>query len=130
MEILAEAPESLSDREDAERACRSASIHRRAPRVDGAERAPTGQAKCRSCRNPIERGSWRIRLTFFEEGRFSPGGFIHVRCHPVYFEGHDVLGAVLHFTPDLDEAGREELRRAYLEAPAPGPVPSEGGTAT
>ncbi|HET9253046.1 MAG TPA: hypothetical protein VFP58_13115 [Candidatus Eisenbacteria bacterium] len=85
--------------------------------MNGAERAPTGQAKCRCCRNPIERGTWRIRLVFFEEGRFSPGGFLHLTCHPTYFEGHDVLEPLLHFSSTLDEAGREDLTRAYRNVP-------------
>ena len=46
--------------------------HRRLPRVNGAERAPTGRARCRSCRELIDTGTWRISLTFFEEYRFAP----------------------------------------------------------
>lgn len=125
LECLAETAESLPPREDLERVARGALEHRRLPRVNGAERAPTGQAKCRCCRNPIERGTWRIRLVFFEEGRFSPGGFIHLACHPVYFEGHDALEPVLHFTTGLDNSGREELIRAYRSVPTGG-APSDG----
>ena len=44
--------------------------HRRLPRIDGAGRAPTGRAQCRSCRAPIDKGAWRIALVFYEEGRF------------------------------------------------------------
>ena len=119
LEALPQAPENLPDRGTVERAAHGSMAHRRLPRVDGAERAPSGQAKCRHCRQLIERGNWRIRLVFFEEGRFSPGGFIHLACRTAYFEGHDVREPLLHFSPDLDDAEREELARAFNGARLP-----------
>jgi len=116
LEGLRDSAEPPADRDSLETAARTALTHRRLVRVDGAERATSGQAKCRNCRDRIERGTWRIRLTFFEEGRFSPGGFVHIACHPTYFEGHDVLEPLLHFSPDLEATEREDLARAYLAA--------------
>jgi len=58
----------VPDRESLERAARASLAHRRLPRIDGAERLAGAQAKARSCREPIARGSWRIRLVFHEEG--------------------------------------------------------------
>ena len=81
----------------------------RLPRIDGAERAK-GQATCRQCRKPIPRGDWRIRLVGYDEGQFSPLGFIHVACAKDYFETNDILEHVLHFSPALSDAEREELR--------------------
>lgn len=118
LEALADTPESLADRDALERAAQGTLAHRRLRRVDGAERAPSGQAKCRSCRSPIERGTWRIRLVFYEEGRFSPGGFIHLACRAAYFEGHDVADRILHFSPDLDKGERDDLVRAYRDVAA------------
>ena len=112
LQALDEAPGSVPDQERLERAARSSLAQRRLPRIDGAERAPSGQAKCRSCRQPIGRGSWRIRLVFYEEGRFAPGGSVHLDCRKAYFETGDVLEQVLHFSPDLSDSEREELRRA------------------
>jgi poly(ADP-ribose) polymerase-like protein len=125
LEALADAPEGLAGRESLERASRATLEHRRLRRVDGAERAKSGQAKCRSCRSPIERGDWRVRLVFYEDGRFSPGGFVHLTCYPAYFEGHDVLEPILHFSADLDERGRGDLTRAYRAVPAAAP-PKDG----
>src|SRR5262245_29282706 len=51
-----------ADAEMLERAARAAAAHERLPRVAGGERAPTGQAKCRSCGEPIAKGTWRVRL--------------------------------------------------------------------
>jgi hypothetical protein len=112
LQALAETLESVPDRDRLERAARASLAQRRLPRIDGVERAPGGQAKCRSCRQPIARGSWRIRLVFYEEGRFAPGGFVHLDCRKAYFETEDVLDQMLHFSPDLSEVDREELRRA------------------
>lgn len=117
LQALGETPENVPDRERLERAARSSLTHRRLPRIDGAEQAPSGQAKCRSCHQPIVRASWRIRLVFYEEGRFSPGGYVHLACRKAYFETNDVLDQVLHFSPDLSDGEREDLRRAHETDP-------------
>jgi|SRR5882762_8103512 len=124
LETLAQTPGSVPDPESLERAARGASAHRRLPRIDGAERAPTSQAKCRNCHEPISRGTWRIRLVFHEEGRFSPGGFVHLACRAAYFETGDILDPLLHFSPDLSDEDRAELARAWADtAPPPGKLP-------
>ena len=114
LQALGETLENLPDREALERAARSSLAHRRIPRIDGAERSPSGQAKCRSCRETIARGSWRIRLVFYEGGRFSPGGYVHLACCKAYFETNEVLDQILHFSPDLSDGEREDLRRAHV----------------
>ena len=55
---------------------------------------------------------WRVRLVFFEEGRFARSGFVHLDCCTAYFETGDAADAILHFSPDLGEADREDLVRA------------------
>jgi hypothetical protein len=115
LEALAEAREELAERALLERAARGSTAQRRLVRIDGAEKARTGQAKCRHCREPIERGSWRIRLAFWEEGRFVPGGFVHLDCRKLYFETEDILEQLLHFSSALDESEREELRRIFAK---------------
>jgi len=112
LQALAESTADVPEREALERAARGSLTQRRLPRIDGAEKAPSAQARCRSCHEPIARGSWRIRLVFNQDGRFSPGGFVHLDCRKAYFETDDVLGHVLHFSPDLSEAERAELERA------------------
>ncbi len=130
LQTLAGMPTSkdLPGREGLERAARGSQAHRRLPRIDGAERAPSGQAKCRSCRERIERGSWRIRLVFYEEGRFSPGGYVHLACRQAYFETSELRDQVLHFSPALGSEEREELTRALEASSAGGGSPTEGGT--
>jgi hypothetical protein len=115
LQALAETPPELPGRDRLEGAARAGLAHRRLPRIDGAERAPSSQAKCRHCGQPIERGTWRIRLVFFEEGQRSPGGFVHLDCRNGYFETDDLLERVLHFSATLGENDREALRQALGE---------------
>ena|SRR5436190_43209 len=124
LEAIAGASEIALDREALERVAHGSMAHRRLPRVDGAERAASGQAKCRSCRRPVERGTWRIRLVFYEDGRFAPGGFVHLACRTEYFEHRDVLDPMLHFSPDLSDDDRKDLVRAYRDE-APSTAPKE-----
>lgn len=112
LEALAEATDSVDGRDALERAAHRSLAHRRLPRIDGAERASSGQARCRSCREPIARGSWRVRLVFYNEGRFASAGFVHLECCSAYFETDDIADPVLHFSPGLAEGEREELARA------------------
>ncbi len=77
--------------------------HRRLPRLDGAQRAPTGRARCRSCKERIDKDLWRLPLVFYEEGRFQPSGFLHDTCCADYFETNDVIARVRHFAADLSE---------------------------
>jgi len=104
--------------------------HRRVPRINGAEQAPTGRARCRSCRELIEQDAWRISLTFFEEYRFAASGFVHAACAKRYFETIEVLDRVAHFSPNLGPRDLDELHsalRAGLDgppAPRPAPPPS------
>ncbi len=126
LQTLAGTTQDLPDREGLERAARGSLAHRRLPRIDGAERAPSGQAKCRSCRERIERGSWRIRLAFYEEGRFSPGGYVHLGCRRAYFETDEVREQVLQFSATLGSEEREELRQALATAIAGGAPATEG----
>lgn len=105
-------PAEVPGRERLEHLARHGLAHRRLPRIDGAERAPGSQAKCRACHQPIARGTWRVRLVYFEEGRFSPGGFVHLDCRRTYFESEEVLERVLHFSSALSDAERAELSQA------------------
>ena len=98
-----------------ERLARASLAHERLVRIDGAERSPSSQARCRHCHEPIEKGAWRIRLVFHQEGAFSPGGFIHLACREPYFGTADIVEQVLHFSGALSGEERAALR-AELDA--------------
>jgi hypothetical protein len=118
LEALEGRDEPLEGRERLAAEARQGVAHRRLPRIDGASRAPTGRAQCRSCRAPIEKGAWRIALVFYEEGRFEASGFVHVGCAPAYFETTDVLRRVHRFSPGLREEELAELRAELDRPPA------------
>ena len=90
--------------------------HRRVPRVNGAERAPSGRARCRSCKQLIERGTWRIALVYFEEFRFEPSGFVHAACASDYFDTTDLIERIKYFSPQLDAGDLADLQLALAAA--------------
>ena len=104
----ADAP-ALADHDRLVEEARMGIAHRRLSRASTAGRAPTGRAVCRSCKTAIDKAAWRISLVFYEEGRFTPAGFVHAGCTRVYFETGAVLPRVVHFSPDLSAADIEEL---------------------
>ena len=77
--------------------------HHRLARVNTAERAATGRATCRSCRELIPKDAWRISLLYYEDGRFAPSGFVHASCAPAYFETTAFVRRLRHFTPGLSD---------------------------
>lgn len=118
LETLKAAAEGLPDAERLESEASRGIVHRRLPRINGAGRAASGRALCRSCRETIGKGAWRIALVYYEDGRFEPSGFVHARCAPAYFETPDVLERLKHFSRELSE---EDLRalRAELTTSTP-----------
>lgn len=114
LEALGAREEPLDGKEGLEAAARAGIDHPRLVRVDGAERSPTGRAECRHCREAIPKDAWRVRLVFWEDGRFNAAGFVHVRCAPAYFETGDLLPRVRRFAPALTD---EDARAIEAELP-------------
>lgn len=112
LEALEPVRAALGDVGDLEREAKLGIDHRRVPRVDGAGRAPTGRARCRSCREQIPKEAWRIGLVFYEDGRFQPSGFVHAGCAGEYFDTVELLPRIRHFAPDL---GDDELAAIAAE---------------
>lgn len=112
LEALNESPEDIPDAVDLRAAAELGIEHRRLPRVSGASRAPTGRAKCRHCKELIEKDTWRIALVFFEEYRFQPTGFVHAGCAGEYFGTADIMKRVRHFNPALEPTELDDLKAA------------------
>jgi hypothetical protein len=119
LETLTQRTEPLEEQEHLEAAARQGLEHRRLPRLSGAERATSGRAKCRSCRETIPRDAWRIPLVYWEEGRFEPSGFIHAGCAREYFETTVVMDRVRRFAPGLKESELDELGAEVENGPGP-----------
>jgi len=110
LEALASITVPLEDAARLEAEARLGLAHDRLPRISGVERAPTGRAQCRSCKEPIAKDAWRITLVFYEEGRFSPAGYVHLPCAQVYFETTEVLPRLRRFSPGLSDADLQQVR--------------------
>ncbi len=102
--------------------------HERLPRLVRAERASSGRAHCRSCRELIAKGEWRFVLQIFEDARPTPIGTIHASCAEAYFGTADVLERAERLTPDLTAQDRAELARALSEQ-RPGLAKTQGADA-
>jgi hypothetical protein len=112
LEAIASLAEPLDQKDTLEREATLGVAHHRLPRVRAAERAPTGRATCRACKTLIDKDTWRIGLAFYEDGRFSPSGFIHIACAPGYLETTVILPRLKHFSPQLTDADLKEVEGA------------------
>ena len=112
VEALQSAEADLPDPDSLQTIAEFGMAHERAPRVNGAQRAPTGRARCRACRELIEKESWRVALVYFEMSRFQPSGYIHANCAADYFGTTDLLDRIRHFSPELEQADLDEFQRA------------------
>lgn len=124
LETLPATDAAVEDRERLEEEARLGVEHRRLPRVDGAQRAPTGRATCRHCREKIPKGAWRVRLVYYEDGRFEPSGFVHLSCAREYLGTDAVLERLRHFSPDLEGTEVAELEEAVRGAAGGGSPPT------
>ena len=104
LETLEASDAVVDQRDDLEREARLGLAHHRLPRATAVGRAPTARAVCRACKQTILKDAWRIALMFYEEGRMSPAGFIHLSCAPAYLETTDVLGRLKYISPDVTDA--------------------------
>ncbi len=82
--VLEQGQGAPSEREALIELAREGVAQPRLCRIAKAERASSGRARCRHCRELIEQGTWRLSLHSFEEGRFNPMGTIHARCAAHY----------------------------------------------
>jgi len=102
-------------------------------RLAAAERAPSGRAHCRHCREIIEKGALRVALEIWEDGRFSPMGSIHVTCAPSYFGTRELMPRIERTSPKLRPEDVAHVRELVATSPeieavaAPGAATNESG---
>ena len=68
LEVLDSTEATIDDKASLESKAKYGLAHRRLPRLDKAEQATTGRARCRSCKEAIAKKTWRIALVYYEEG--------------------------------------------------------------
>jgi hypothetical protein len=44
---------------------------------------------------------------------------VHIDCRKAYFEDHDALEAILHFSAEMSDEERKDLERVYRAPAAP-----------
>ena len=103
--------------------------HPRLERLGALERAKSARATCRSCREPIEKDSWRVAIGPIEEGRMAAWGFLHLRCVANYAGVKPSPERLLRYS-ELTEEERRELTLLLTALPEPDPnaaPPADGG---
>ena len=125
---MLEATPDAPDRERLAELVKSGLEHPRLVRLLRAEKAPSGRAHCRHCREIIDKGAFRIALEIWEDGRFSPMGSIHVTCGPSYFGTRELMPRLERGSPDLPAADLVTLRELIATAPEIAAVPAPGAT--
>jgi hypothetical protein len=102
----------------------------RLSRILRAERASSGRARCRHCRELIEQGAWRLSLQMFEEGRFNAIGTIHASCAVHYFGVEPTLERLTLPSNQLDSEELAEvvakMREGATQAIQPGLAKTTG----
>ncbi len=90
--------------------------HPRLTRLQRIERSPSARARCRHCREPIDRGLWRLALDWWEEGRYSPAGFVHLGCARAWAGAlGDVVARLEQSMGSLEPDAREALAAAAAD---------------
>ncbi|HEX2880790.1 MAG TPA: hypothetical protein VHO25_14765 [Polyangiaceae bacterium] len=87
----------------------NAQRHARLVNVMRADRAPTGRARCQSCREGIDKGAWRIVLERMDEGISSSAGFLHVRCAAQEMGQAELFERLQYCEPPLTAEERSDL---------------------
>jgi len=123
--VLTTSDPDLPDRDWLKKTAEVGLAHRRLPRLTRAERSPSSRAACRSCRQPIEKGTWRLALSMFEDGRLTPIGSIHIACSEAYFDTKHILDRIERLCPLLGKEDLAEIGRILAEAKPPPAVPAE-----
>ena len=126
--VLEATSQPVPERDWLVQAARAGIEHPRLQRLTRAERASSGRATCRSCRELIAKGDWRFALQMFEEGRPSSLGTIHASCAEAYFGTRDVLERARRLSPELSADDLAELEKALAEQ-RPGLAKTQGSEA-
>jgi hypothetical protein len=116
--VLPQSALSARDRQPLEALAKTGMAQGRLCRILRAERASSGRARCRHCRELIDQGAWRLSLQIFEDGRFSPIGTIHATCAVGYFGAEPELARLTLPNNQLQPDELSEVVRLMREGAA------------
>jgi Poly(ADP-ribose) polymerase and DNA-Ligase Zn-finger region len=82
-----------------------------------AEHAPTGRARCQHCREKIDKDVLRVAYERDEEPMgMASVSYVHATCAAAHFGRSGLVAKLERTSPGLDDADRDELRRAIESA--------------
>jgi hypothetical protein len=85
--------------------------HRRLERLGKVERASSGRARCRQCKEPIDKGALRLAVQPIEDGMLSNWGFIHPKCAFEYVGLRELSPRLRRYSADLADTDFDELEK-------------------
>jgi hypothetical protein len=118
--LLAAGVPARPDLEALSAAVALATAHHRLERLGVLERAKSARANCRNCREPIEKGGWRVAIQPIEDGRMAAWGFIHLRCVAAYAGVKPSAERLLRYS-ELSAEESQEITQALQALPEPDP---------
>lgn len=125
LEALEQAEQPIEAREGLLAIARQGIDRPKLSSIGRAERAPSGRARCRQCRELIEKEDYRLVIERIEDGMLSPGGFIHARCGVARAGLEGLIERVRRRTKKLDEAEMESVVALIASGSAAEPSESD-----
>jgi hypothetical protein len=116
--VLGQSSLAMRERRQLETLAQAGVLQGRLCRILRAERASSGRARCRHCRELIEQSAWRLSLHIFEEGRFTPIGTIHASCSVGYFGSEPTIERLSLPSNQLTPDDLTEVMRSIREGAA------------
>jgi hypothetical protein len=116
--VLGQSSLSAHERRRLETLAQAGIAQGRLCRILRAERASSGRARCRHCRELIEQGAWRLSLQIFEDGRFNPIGTIHAACSVGYFGSEPTIERLTLPSNQLGQGDLAEVTRSMRDGAA------------
>lgn len=123
-ESLEALPEDTAERDVLVAIARRGVEHPKLPRFAGVQRSPSNRARCRHCRETIDKGLFRITLDWWEDGRFGGAGYVHAACAAAYFGATDDLDTRMRWLdPEISDddvaAAMREIGTTSAITPTP-----------
>ena len=108
--VLAKDKQDLPDRKALEAKARDADKSVALERIVGAERAPTGRARCQHCNKTIDKDTWRVIIKRDEQGYENSTASLHAGCASAWAKADGVAAHVLAQSKKLSAPDRKELQ--------------------
>ena len=114
--VLSITEHEVPSRSELERAVAAGVENPKLALVQRAERSPSGRARCRQCRERIEKGALRVAVLNDPDPLAMPStSFVHLSCAPAHVGRTGLLEKLERVSTDLEPADVDELSRALAD---------------